>query len=304
MKITKFIPIILVNLILTFHLPINAQEIRANVTVNMDMIQFDSRQYVSSLKYDLENYINNQKFTDIEWDGSRIPVEISIYLTGSNKTFFSAQLIVVSKRTIRGTNDEGQSVALKFLDKNWSFEYQSGAMLSYNPMRFNEFTSLIDFYMLMVIAHDLDTYGELDGTPYYDKAKQIIQMAATQNKAGYSMNYQPGEITRYSIISEFSDPRYEPFRRAIFSYYVDGLDLMTENPTKAKENILKTLEEMADFKKNKLTGPSNFIMMFFDAKAYELAQIFKGYPNSKVWDLLIYLDPTNTMLYQEAMKGK
>lgn len=281
-----------------------AQEIRANVSVNMDQIQFDSRQYVTSLKYDLENYINNQKFTDIEWEGPRIPVEISIYLTGSNRTYFSAQLIVISKRTIRGTNDEGQSIAMKFLDKNWSFEYQSGAMLSYNPTRFNEFTSLIDFYMLLVIANDLDTYGELEGEKYYDRAKQIIQMAASQNKSGYSMNYQPGEMTRYSIVSEFSDPRYEPFRKAIFSYYVDGLDLMAENPVQAKKNIVKAIEDMADFKKNKLTSASNFILLFFDAKAGEISQIFRGESDNKVWNALLYLDPTNTMLYQDAMKGR
>lgn len=283
---------------------LNSQELRANVSVNMDQIQFDSRQYVTSLKYDLENYINNQKFTDIEWEGPRIPVEISIYLTGSNRTYFSAQLIIISKRTIQGTNDEGHSIAMKFLDKNWSFEYQSGAMLSYNPTRFNEFTSLIDFYMLMVIANDLDTYGELEGTKYYDRAKQIIQMAASQNKAGYSLNYQPGELTRYSIISEFTDPRYEPFRKAIFSYYVDGLDMMADKPELAKNNLVKAIEDMADFKKNKLTSSSNFIMMFFDAKAGEISQIFRGDADNKIWKALLYLDPTNTMLYQDAMKGR
>lgn len=281
-----------------------SQEIKANVTVNMDLIPFDSRQYVASLKYDLENYINNQKFTDIEWEGPRIPVEISIYLTGANKTYFSAQLIVISKRIISGTNEEGQSIAIKFLDKNWSFEYQSGAMLSYNPTRFNEFTSLIDFYMLLVIAHDLDTYGELDGTKYYDQAKQIIQMAASLNKSGYSINYQPGELTRYSIVSEFTDPRYEPFRKAIFSYYVDGLDLMADNPNQAKHNIIQAIQDMADFKKNKLTSASNFILLFFDAKAPEISQIFRGDSKNKIWDALLYLDPTNTMLYQEAMKGR
>lgn len=281
-----------------------SQELKANVTVNMDQIQFDSRQYVTSLKYDLENYINNQKFTDIEWEGPKIPVEISIYLTGSNRTFFSAQLIIISKRTIRDTDDEGHSIALKLLDKNWSFEYQTGAMLSYNPTRFNEFTSLIDFYMLMVIAHDLDTYGELEGSKYYDKAKQIILLAASQNKSGYSVNFQPGEMTRYSIISEFSDPRNEPFRRAIFSYYVDGLDLMKENPSQAKKNIAQAIADMADFKKNKLTGPSNFILIFFEAKAPEISQIFKGDSDNKIWTDLMYLDPTNTMLYQEARRGR
>jgi hypothetical protein len=36
----------------------------------------------------------------------------------------------------------------------------------------------------------------------------------------------------------------------------------------------------------------------------ELAQLFRGESERGVWDNLIYLDPTNTMMYQDAAKGK
>lgn len=281
-----------------------SQELNANVTVNIEQLDFESRSYVGSLKYDLENYINNQKFTDINWEGPKIPLDINIFLTGGYNKRFSAQIVIVSRRIIRGTDEEGQSVELKLLDKNWQFEYQSGSMLSYNPTRFNEFTSLIDYYMLMIIGYDMDTFGELDGSIYYDKSKQIIQMASSLNKNGYTTNYAPGEFTRYSLISEMSDPRYEPFRKLIFSYFVDGLDLMAENKDKALSNIENVFERMADFKKNKLSGPSVFLQEFFDSKSLELAQLFKGKSDSKIWDYLIYLDPTNTIIYQDAAKGK
>jgi hypothetical protein len=67
-----------------------------------------------------------------------------------------------------------------------------------------------------------------------------------------------------------------------------------------KQLLIKWLSS----KKNKLTGPSVFLQIFFDAKALELSQIFKGRESSTVWNNLIYLDPTNTMLYQAAMQGK
>jgi len=281
-----------------------SQEFKASVTVNMEQLDFESRTYVTNMKYDLENYLNNQRFTDVNWEGPKIPIDISIYLTGGYKNRFSAQLIVVSRRVIRGTDGEGSSVALKLLDRNWQFEYQTGAMLSYNPTRFNEFTSLIDYYVLMALGYDFDTYGELDGTQYYDQSRQIIQMGASLNKEGYSTNYAPGELTRFSLISEMADPRYEDFRKLIFAYYVEGLDVMVHNKEKGLQNIESIIDQLAKFKKSKLSGPSVFLQIFFDAKAQELAQLFKGQQNSPIWNNLIYLDPTNTMMYQDAMNNK
>ncbi len=298
-KIVLFTLFIFLDLTLSY-----SQELKATVTVDMEQLDFESRTYVMSLKSDLENYLNNQRFTDVNWEGPKIPIDISIYLSGGSKSSFSAQLILVSRRVIRGTDGEGTSVGLKILDKNWQFEYQSGAMLSYNPTRFNEFTSLIDFYVLMAIGYDFDTYGELDGNTYYDQAKQICQMGATLNKEGYSTTFAPGELTRYSLISEMTDPRYEDFRKLIFSYYVDGLDVMVNDKEKGMANLEAVIDQMAQFKKNKLTGPSVFLQIFFDAKALEISQIFKGRESSTVWNNLIYLDPTNTMLYQAAMQGK
>lgn len=281
-----------------------SQEIDAVVTVNVERLDFESRSYVANMKYDLENYINNQKFTEIDWEGTKVPVDISIYLSGGYNKRYSAQVVLVSRRVIRGTDDLGQSVELKLLDKTWNFEYQGGSNFSYNPTRYNEFSTLIDFYMLMFIGYDMDTYGELDGSVYLEKSKQICQLAAAMNKDGYQTTFAPGELTRYSLISEMTDPRNDDLRKLIFSYFVDGIDLMVENQEKALANIENTISQMAQFKRNKLTGPSSFLQVFFESKHLELAQLFKGRAESEVWNNLIYLDPTNTMIYQDAAKGK
>ena len=281
-----------------------SQELQPLVDVNMERLDFESRRYVSNLKYDLENYLSSQRFTENDWEGPRIPVEISIYFTsGNNKNQYTAQLIIVSKRNIRGV-DGGTSIALKMLEKNWFFEYSSGAALSYNPTRFNDFTSLIDYYMLTIIGYDMDTYGELEGSPMYEKARQIVQLGSSLGKDGFEIRYAPGELTHYSLINEMSDPRFYDFRRLIFSYFVDGIDLMAENKEEAMKNLENVITQIAEFKQNKLTGPSVFMQVFFDAKAQEIAQIFKSYPNKEVLNNLIYLDPTNTMMYQNAFDGK
>ncbi|OGU61687.1 MAG: hypothetical protein A2X64_01580 [Ignavibacteria bacterium GWF2_33_9] len=280
------------------------QELEATVTVNIDQLDFEARTYVASMKYDLENYINYQRYTDIDWEGSKIPVDINIFLSGGYNKRYNAQLVIVSKRVIRGTNGEGQSVELQLLNKNWSFEYQGGSNFSYNPTRYNEFSSIIDFYMLMVIGFDFDTFGELDGSKYYEQSKQIAMMAAALNKDGFSTNYAPGEVTKMSLISEMNDPRYNDFRKLIFAYYVDGIDKMVENKEEGLNNLEWVISEMAAFKEKKMTGPSVFLQTFFESKHLELAALFKGQADRTVWDNLIYLDPTNTMLYQDSQKGK
>ena len=283
---------------------VKSQEIVSKVSVNYEQIPQEYRYLILTMESDLQNYINTQRFTNIEWEGPKIEVDINIALQGGSNNIFAAQLFIASKRIIFG-QEGGQSVALKLIDKEWKFEYNQGAMLSYNPTRFNEFTSLIDYYMLLIIGFDIDTYTELDGTRVYEAAKQIVTMAATYGADGYETTSAPGEFTRYSIVSELTDMRFEPLRKLIFSYYVDGLDLMAENKSQAKDNLAYVIQEMANFKRNKLSGPSVLFQAFFDAKSFELAEIFKGYKKYPgVFKDLIYLDPSNTTIYQEAAETK
>lgn len=280
-----------------------SQELEANVTVNMEQLAPENRVDAMTLESDLKSYINNQRFTDYEWDGPPIPVDISIVLSGGYQNQYSARLFIASKRYIYG-QEGGTSVTMRLIDNQWSFEYSRGAIPSYNPTRFNEFSSLIDFYMLLVIGYDMDTYGQLDGTPVYEIAKNICQIGATRQAPGYSTFSNPGEFTRYALVSELTDLRFQPLRKLIFEYYVDGLDLMIEDEELAFENLRYIIADMADFKKNTLVGPSVMLQAFFDAKAEELANLFKDRPdNASVYNNLIYLNPTNTQLYEEARDG-
>lgn len=278
-----------------------AQEIDATVTVNMEQLDPERRMHVSSMERDVMNYINNQRFTSIEWDGPKIPVDITIYLSGGNRNVFAGRLFIASRRQLLDT-EEGSSIALRMLDNKWNFPYSQGANLSFNQMRFDEFTSLLDFYMMIVIGMDLDTYGELDGTIAYEQAKQVLLLGANRGADGWSTYAAPGEFTKFTLVTELTDLRYHDFRKMIFEYYVDGLDLMASDKSTALENIAETLEDMADFKHKKMVGPSALLQAFFDAKSRELAGLFEGYKNKTVFDKLIYLDPTNSMLYQDASR--
>ncbi len=294
-------------LLLTFILPfflfnnLISQEIRATVSVNMEQIDPDKRIFVSSLENDLQNYINNQQFVNIEWEGERIPVDINIVLSGGNRNRFSARMYIVSRRPLLD-DAEATSVAVRLLENKWAFSYSQGANLTFNINRFDEITSIIDFYMMLIIGMDLDSYGELDGNVAFDRAKQVLLLGANQGVEGWGTHAAPGELTKYTLISELTDPRYHNFRKLITELYLDGMDLLAKNKQKALENIAQTISKMADFKEKRMVGPSAFLQMFFDTKSREFAALFKGYPDGKVFDNLIYLDPTNAHIYNEARR--
>lgn len=282
-----------------------SQEIVANVSVVLDQLTFENRTSVAQMESDVKRYIDNQKFTPIEWEGDPIPVNLTIVLSGGSRNFYSARLLVISKRKLDGPEEvAGESVALKMLDGQWSFEYGLGANLTYNPMRFDAFTSLIDYYMLLVIGFDLDSYNELGGTDAFEQAKSIVQLGASSSADGYSTFSQPGEFTRYNLISELCDMRYYGLRKIIFSYYYDVLDEMSFDKEKAMKSLEFVIEDLADYKKNKMVGPSVLLQAFFDSKADEIAYTLQGHPNEEVFTNLKYVDPSNSILYDEARAGK
>jgi len=250
------------------------------------------------MEQDLENYINSTKYTDIDWQGSNIPVDISIVLSGGYNNRYQARIFIASNRYLYG-QDEGKSVVMRIGDDQWSFEYARGAFFNYDLNRYNEFSSLIDFYMLIVIGVDLDTYETLGGNPAYNKARRLAGVAAAKDVPGFNTYVQPGEFTKFSLISELTDLRYEDLRILFFEYYVDGLDMMSENKEKGLENLRNIIANMVYFKKEKMVGPSVLLQAFTDSKARELGATFEGYTDPTVFDDLKYLAPSSTTIFEQ-----
>lgn len=286
-------------------LSVYSQEIQATVVVNMEQVSFDYRNQVSSLQNDMEQYINNQKFSDIDWEGDKIPVDIQIVLSGGFKNNFVARMIIVSKRMLDGPNEEAEySTTIKLLDNSWSFEYSLGANLSYNPMRFDRMTSVIDYYMLMVIGFDMDTYESNGGNPAFNKARNIALLGSNASAPGFESNTQQGVLNKYNLVNELMDMRYDEVRRLIFAYYVNGLDKIGFDKAKAISELKNILTDMAIYKRDKIISHSLILQVFFETKGNEIASLFNGYDDNEFFLDLMFLDPSNTIIYTQAKEGK
>ncbi len=280
---------------------LSAGEIEARVSVNMELLTQEQQINVSSMQGDVESYLNATQYTDIDWEGPAIPVDVSIFLTGGSNYKYSARIFISAKRYIYGS--EGATVTANFIDDKWSFEYSRNAVFSYDPNRFHEFSSLLDYYMLLIIGIDADTYEDGSGYPIYERAKNIVRLGNAANGNGYETYSQPGDYTRYNLVNELTDPTYDAFKTLVFEYYVDGLDQMAVNKDEALGVIAEIIGDMAEFKKKKLVRSSMYVSLWFATKFNELATLFKGYSDEKVFNDLIYLDPTNGSVYLEAQES-
>lgn len=280
-----------------------SQEIQPTVTVDMQLLRAESRIDIQSMQQDVTNYLSTQRFTGKDWNAPRIPVDVNITITGGSGKRYNAILSIASSRMLEGP-ERGRSVVYRAIDKDWSFEYAMNSNLTYQTLRFNEFSTLLDFYISIIIGMDMDTYGELDGTNLFNSAKDLCRLGASYNGMGYQNTPEPGVPSRIALASELTDMRYEDFRKLVFEYYVDGMDSLAANKQNALANIAQTLDKMKDFKQNKLSGRSILMQTFFNSKYQELADLFRSYDKPEVFRTLRELDPSNTTIYEQARDGK
>ena len=281
---------------------ITAQEIDLQVSVDLKNISFDDRIDIQNLRQDILSYIATQRYSDNDWDKPKVPVDIGITITGkSSNNTYSAILTIMTYTLLE---DGSKSVMYRAMDKNWSFQYSPGNAMSYQANRFNTLSSPIDYYMLVALGLFLDTYGELEGTSYYEKAKVICRAGAGAGAQGYSMTPDPSTPSKIGLASEMTDLRFEEFRKLIFSYHVDGLEAISKDKEKGQTLLATIIEQIAQFKKNKVTMRSQFMESFFNAKYQELADIFKGYSDASLFNNLTQIDPANTSIYQSAQEAR
>jgi hypothetical protein len=279
-----------------------AQELQVTVNVNMQTLTQDQRQDMMSMARDVENYLNNNRYLNRDWEGEKIPVDVTIYVNSRNGNRVSGRLSVVSKRLVNNVVGTGSGL-LRVFDQDWSFEWSFSPTLVYQPLRYDAFTSVLDFYMLVAIGLDMDTYDDLAGTEAYKVAQQIAQSGNAQGVSQFSTVYQPGQLTRMSLITELMDMRFQPFRRLIYDYH-DAMDTYDTDKLKGLADLELVIRDIAEYKKNKLSARSVLLQVFFDAKSMEIAGMFKGVKSPGLWADLRFLDPGNTQLYEAAQQGK
>ncbi len=269
------------------------------MTINYEALPVVNREKLRDFAEIVENYLNSTTFTNENFDGEKIECVLNIYFTGSSSDVnYNAQLFVGSRRPVY--KSQKNSPMLTIMDNNWSFIYERGQSIYQSQSVYDPITSFLDFYALMIIAYDMDSFEEMSGTIYYSKAFDIVNLGEASR---FSNGWQKttGSYSRRGLVEDLLNEKYRPFRESFYYYHYNGIDLYTTKKTEAQKNIaalVTTLDQM----RSKIDINSILIKTFFDAKHGEIIEYLSDYPDQQLFNILKKIDPPHASKYDEAMK--
>ena len=281
----------------------SAQELRCSVTVNAGQIQTSDRGIFKDMKNSIEQFMNSRKWTNDPYKNyEKINCNFLIRIDKMPSIgSFSASVQVQSARPVYNSNYT--TLLFNFADRDWEFEYIESMPLEYNDNTFTtNLTSMLALYAYLIIGLDYDSFSELGGTPYYQKALNVVNNAQQSNRPGWQSI--GSNRNRYWIVENLNNPQMTDLRRALYSYHRQALDTFEKDPEQSRAIILKGLK---DIKKVRDINPNSILVVsFFDAKAKELANIFSDgniQVRREAYDIITSIDPSNRNAYSKIIQN-
>lgn len=289
--------IIIVCLILFSISTIYSQELEATVQINTEQLSSVYKENLTVFKMQIEDYLNNTKFTGENWEWPRIKCNFNMFFTaGTGEVNYSAQVVINSSRLVEGT--ENRSLMLNIMDNKWSFRYEKNQSIYYEPTVFDPLTSFLDFYGLVIIGMDADSFEPFAGTTYFQEAMRISILGGSR---GYNDSWGPSSSSynKRGFVEDATSAGFQTFRNDIFNYHYNGIDVFYRDRDEAYKSFVKLIDNLAKLKKM-TNRRSPFINSFFDAKSGELISYLEDYEDRTIFTKLIKIDPAHTTKYIEA----
>ena len=251
-----------------------AQELNAQFVVNADLVNQTNQQIFETLERSLKEFINSQSWSTQDfYPQEKITCSFVLNLSSYNASKFEGTLQIQSQRTIFDSNYD--SPVLNLLDKDISFTYQEFQPLFYSPASYeSNLVSLISFYVYIIMGINAESLQFKSGDSYFEQAQRIVNLSQQSGAMGWKQN--DSNRNRFWLSDTMRSNTFREYREALYTYHRKGLDLMTENPMEAKNNIINALlplENLYDRRPNAM-----LLQMFFDAKADEIVNLFSDGP--------------------------
>jgi len=261
------------------------QRIEARVTTTLESLPIDKKEKLADFADKVQHYINSNSNNrcNNEWQ-TDVFIDITMILTDRSsgaEEKYSADFLI--------HNNYDQ----QFHDERWTFAYQSGSTLTYNENIQDSFTSLVEFYLFMILGGEYDKWGTLGGTVYYEKAKFI----AEQSKFGLG-RFQEGWDRRLDLVNFFLSDRHKPFREMV-DYYYYGISFVKNDNDKARKYIASAIKMLDKLLAN---DPDNdYAKKFISAHYIELVEEYRRARDKEPLRTLLVIDPEHETIYRELL---
>ncbi len=279
--------------------PATAQEFNCSVSVNYNNLQGNDYTFMDELRENVREYINQRRWTDDTYeDFERIECNMQIMLTEAvTLTRFRARMVLASRRPIYSSAQ--QTTVVQFNDENWIFDYSRGTPLVYNTDRFNSITSVLDFYANVMLGYDYDSFSEMGGSTYFERARRIAEIAQSAGAVGWAQ--LSGDQSRGELIAQVLDPRFRDLRKVYYDYHLGALDLFVDDADRARREVLSIVERLEGLYTD--VSRSYYLDQFFAAKYQELTAVFEGSSvASQAYDKLARIDPSHLSTYSSMLQ--
>lgn len=276
-----------------------SQELNCAVMINSTQVQGTDKSVFDVMQKNIFEFMNTKRWTTNVFKPNE-RIESSILITVNEQispTSFKATIQVQSSRPI--FNSSYNSTLLNIIDKEFEFTFNEFDNLQYSETTFlNNLTSVLAFYAYVIIGLDYDSYSLKGGTPYFTEAQKIISNAQGAKELGWKAF--ESTTNRYWIIQDILHPTHEPLRQCLYDYHRLGFDEMAKDPAKGRAKVLESLKLLDNVYKAK---PGAYqLQIFFNAKANEVVNLFKGgldNEKNEVITLLDRINPMNASKYKE-----
>jgi len=252
----------------------------ALVTLDLRNVNKSYHFLLENLKNDITNYYENTVFSENNTDLG-IPIKMHIVIESIYK--------VNNVETINAQFFTSNNLDLQQISKSTTFPYRKGQSVTHSS-DFDPLSSLLDYFAYIFLANELDMYGPLEGTSYFNLAEKITI---------------DGKDSEYS--NGWSD-RWEKCKKLIENVHLRNLryniyELM-DNPELNADQKLEILIDLDDniyYLKEFFPNDRN-AFLFLKIYADEIGQILK---KESMYDALILLssfDVDNKKIYNEYLK--
>ncbi len=275
---------------------VSAQELNCRIQINSDKISGTSnRDIFDELSNKLTEFVNSRKWTDAVFlNEERIDCNLIFTISEMSGNYFSGDLQVQASRPV--FNSSYTTTLFNFKDPNARFSYSQFDRLEFYENSFDsDLTSLVAYYINIILGLNFDSYSRYGGSKYFERAAAIVALAQSSDNAGWKA-FQ-SERNRYALISNYQDESLKRLRDVIYEYHRLGLDEMSMNVAKGRDKIYSVLPYLRDM--NRAKPYSIAITLFAEAKRDELLDMFKNStPKEKkeVYDILKGILPTDSKL--------
>jgi hypothetical protein len=280
-----------------------SQELNCAVSVNHHQISGGSDvQIYESMRRQIYEFMNSRVWTKHTFTTEeRIDCSVLITLQNRSNDVFKGTIQIQSRRPVFKTSYN--SVILNHKDNDFQFQYTENQPLEYvENSHTSNLSSVLAYYAYLIIGLDFETFQANGGNEYLNITQSIVTAAQSASEPGWK-SFE-SQKNRYWLIENLLNSRYSGIRSFLYKYHRLGMDLMTEDINKARQNIIDGLNAL---KKAYQQKPGLFfIQTLMSAKSDEIINVFSQadqIQKQEVVSIMKLLDPVNSSKYDKLMKA-